>query len=96
MEKLNEKLKKEKKPIELKDPAKAHAPKSTFEKVSEKSPEKAPVTTTTNAPIFGTFGSKLKTQNGNGDAPDEKTEEKENGEKPVNKSFKRRKKANFL
>ena len=79
---LAEKQEKEKKPIELQDPAKAHAPSSFAEKENEKRPEQSDDAQT--KPIFGTFGKnlteKVTTENGAGD----KTEVEEKKEdKPV-------------
>jgi len=80
---LAEKQEKEKKPIELQDPAKAHAPSSFAEKENEKRPEQSDDAQT--KPIFGTFGKnlteKVTTENGAGD----KTEVEEKKEdKPSN------------
>ena len=83
---LAEKQEKDKKPIELQDPAKAHAPSSFAEKENEKRPEKSEDAQT--KPIFGTFGknltSKVATENGAGDKTESKVETEEKKEdKPV-------------
>jgi len=84
---LAEKQQKDKKPIELQDPAKAHAPVNSFknEKENETStdekkqsePEKETPAAVTSKPIFGTFGKNLTSkaaENGNGDSSQETTE----------------------
>ena len=81
---LAEKQKKDKKPIELQDPAKAHAPAQSF---GGKENEKKTIeekTTEKKTPVFGTFGKNLTAkavtqENGNGDSVEnkEKSEEAE-------------------